>query len=52
MEDYREPRAWWTRLNREAFDPMFETRDEAIIYYGPGIKLMRVYEQLDECTVE
>lgn len=52
VDEYREPRVWWTKLNREAFDPLFESRDDAIRYYKPGERLMRVFEQPDICNVE
>ena len=48
-EDYRTPRIWWCPLNREEFDPLFETRDGAVVYYGPATKLMRVIEQPSQC---
>lgn len=48
-EEYRAPRTWWTTLNRGAFDPLFESRDDAIIFFGPGKALMRVIEQPENC---
>jgi len=49
VEDYRTPRVWWCPLNREAFDPLFESRDAAIMYYGASTRLMRIIEQPSGC---
>lgn len=51
LTEQRSPRVWWTRLNRQPFDPMFESRDEAVNFFGPAVTLMRLFEQPDACQV-
>lgn len=51
LMDKLNPRVWWTKAEYQPFNPLFESRQAALAYYGIT-PIMSVVEQADACTGE